>query len=111
LASYEPKHTARIGCATKADALFGFFDHGFWADDDHYAFVGDGVTGAVGFEVVADDGALGEIYVAVDDGVADAAATADVDVIEEDALIDFAVAVHAHIETENGFGDAASGNN
>ena len=46
---------------------------------------------------------------AVDDGVADTAAAAHVNVIEEDALVDFAIAVDADVEAEDGFGDAAAG--
>ena len=89
-------------------ALLGFFDHGFWADYYDYAFVGDGIFGAIGFGVVADDCTGGQIYVAIDDGVADAAAAADVYVIKNDTAVDFAVAVDAHVEAEDGLGDAAS---
>ncbi len=83
------------------DCSFRFFDHGFWADDYDYAFLSDGIFSAIGFEVVADYGASGKIYVAVDDGVAKAALAADVDVIEDNALIDFAVTVDAHVETQD----------
>ncbi len=90
--------------------LFGFFDHGFGADYYDYAVFGDGIARAVGFRVVADYGAFGQAYVAVNDGAADAATAADVHVIEDDALIQFAVAIDAHVEAENGFGDASAGN-
>src|SRR5271156_3476994 len=92
-------------------ASFRFFDHGFGADYDYYAVFGDRVTRAVGFGVVADYCAFGQAYVAVNYGAADAAAAADVYVIEDDALIEFAVAVHADVEAENGFGDASARNN
>ena len=82
-------------------ALFGFFDHGFGANDDHYASFGDGVAGAVGFSVIADDGAFRQAYVAVDDGAANAAAAADVHVVKDDAVVHFAVAIDAHVEAEN----------
>src|SRR5271163_3249296 len=91
-------------------ASFRFFDHGFGADYDYYAVFGDGVTRAVGFGVVADYCAFGQAYVAVNDGAADAAAAADDDVVEDDALIHFAVAIDAHVEAEHGFGDASAGN-
>src|ERR1700722_7438991 len=94
----------------RSKRLFGLFDHGFRADDDDYAFVGDGIFGSVGFEVVADDGASGQVHVAIDDGVANAAFAADVDVIENDAIVDLAVAVDADVEAEDGLGDAAAGN-
>lgn len=43
------------------------FQHGFRADYHDDAVFGDGIAGAVGFQVVADHGAFGEIYVAVND--------------------------------------------
>ena len=51
---------------------FGFFDEGFLADDDDDAGIGDVEAAAVGFEVVADFGALGEADVAINDGAANA---------------------------------------
>jgi hypothetical protein len=106
--------TGKIAYATNSGlddpVLFGFFDHGFWADYYYYAVFGDGVAGSVGFGVVADYCAFGEADVAVNYGAANAAAAADVHVIEHDALIEFAVTVDAHIEAENGFGDASAGN-
>jgi len=47
----------------------------------------------VGFEVIADFGALGKIDVAVDDGAADARMAADVYVVIDDGVGDFAVTV------------------
>src|ERR1700723_3800424 len=114
-----PANFFRMGCIgrertlRKKEARFAslwFFDHGFRAHDDYYAIVGYGVAGAVGFGVIADYGAFGQAYVAVDDGAANAATAAYVDVIEDEALVEFAVTVDAHIEAENGFGDAAAGN-
>src|SRR5277367_3395034 len=92
-------------------ASFGFFDHGFGADYYYYAVFCDGVSSAVGFCVVADYCSFGQADVAVDDGAADATAAADVDVVEDDALIEFAVAIDAHVEAEDGFGDASARNN
>src|SRR5271163_4247034 len=91
-------------------ASFRFFDHGFGADYYYYAVFGDRVTRAVGFGIVADYCAFGQAYVAINYGAADAAAAAYVHVIEDDALIEFAVAIDAHIEPEDGFGDASAGN-
>src|SRR5580658_8391837 len=91
--------------------LLGFFDHGFGADYYYYSMLCDGVTGAVGFGVVADNRAFGQAYVAVNYGAPDAAAATDVYVIKDDALIEFAVAVYAHGEAEDGLGDAAARNN
>src|SRR5271170_150995 len=92
-------------------ALLGFFDHGFGADYYYYAVFCDGVTRAVGFCVVADYCSFGQADVAVDDGAADATAAADIHVIEDDALIELAVTIHAHVEAEDGFGDASARNN
>src|ERR1700691_5496827 len=91
-------------------ALLGFFDHGFWADYYYYAVFCNGVAGAVGFGVVADYCTFGQAYVTVDYGAANAATAAYVHVIEDDTLVEFAVTVDAHSEAENGFGDAAAGN-
>src|SRR5260370_1984502 len=51
---------------------FGLLDQRFLADDDDDAGIGDVEAAAVGFEVIADLGALGEADVAVNDGAADA---------------------------------------
>src|ERR1700675_4133927 len=76
---------------------FGFFDEGFLADDDDDAGIGDMEAAAVGFQVVADPGALGKTDVAVDDGAADARVAADIHVVVDDGIGDFAVAVDAHV--------------
>ena len=59
--------------------------------------------------VVADDGAVGDVAVAVDDGVADVAVTADVDVGEDDAGVDVGVAVDADIVREDRVSDDRTG--
>jgi hypothetical protein len=41
--------TTKIVGAPQKITLFGFFDHGFGADYYDYAFVGDGIFGAIGF--------------------------------------------------------------
>ena len=61
---------------------------------------GDEVVFLVFVGVVADDGAVGDVDVAVDDGVADAAVAADVDVGEDDAGVDVGVGVDADIVGE-----------
>src|SRR6202167_2015611 len=91
--------------------LLGLFNHGFGADYYYNAVFGNGVTGAVGFGVVADYCACGQAYVTVNYGAANAAAAADDHMIEDDALVHFAVAIDAHVEAENGFRDASAGNN
>jgi hypothetical protein len=65
---------------------FGFFDEGFLADDNDDAGIANVEAAAVGFEVVADLGALGEADVAVDDGAADARVAADIHVIVDDGV-------------------------
>src|ERR1700760_2909874 len=53
------------------------------AGDDGEAVRGDEVIFLIFVGIVADDGAVGDVDVAVDDGVADAAVAADVDVGED----------------------------
>src|SRR6266849_3359527 len=65
---------------------FGFFDEGFLADDDDDTGIADVEAAAVGFEVVADFGALGKADVAVDDGAANARVAADIHVIVDDGV-------------------------
>src|SRR5713101_9562001 len=76
---------------------FGLLDQRFLADDDDDAGIGDVEAAAVGFEVVADLGALGKTDMAIDDGAADSRVAADVYVIVENGIGDFAVAVDAHV--------------
>src|SRR5712691_1585824 len=88
---------------------FGFFDQGFLADDDDDTGIGDMEAALVGFEVVADLGALGKADVAVDDGAADARVTADVHVVVDDGIQDIAVTVDADVVADDGFLNAAAG--
>ena len=67
-----------------------FFDQGLLADDDDDAGRGDMETAAVGFEVIANFGMFGKADVAIDDRAADARVAADVDVIVDDGIGDFA---------------------
>src|SRR5580700_652870 len=91
-------------------ALFRFFNHGFGADDHHYAIIGYGVAGAVGFGVVADYGAFWQAYMAIDNCAANTAAAPDIHVIEDDAGIEFAVAIYPHVEAEDRMHNAAARN-
>src|SRR4029077_2918231 len=76
----------------------------------------DKVALAVSLGVVADAGALRDVYVAVDDGLADAAVTPDIYVREKNAGIHFAVGIHAHVGRDHAIfheatrDDAACGN-
>src|SRR5712664_4493322 len=88
---------------------FRFFDEGFLADDDDNTGIGNVEAAAVGFEVVADLGALGKADVAVDNGAADARMAADIHVVVDDGIGDFAVAVDADIVANRRFLDAAAG--
>src|SRR5271156_887080 len=54
------------------------------AGHDGDAAIGDEVAGAVGFGVVADGGAFGQVDVAIDDAAADAAMASHDDVGEQD---------------------------
>src|ERR1700740_623261 len=93
------RRTAMLAC-TGPGLLFGFFEHGFFADDGDDALFADMVAAAVGFEVVADFGVFGQNHVAIDDGVADAGMAADIDVVEDDGIFHFAKAIDAHVETD-----------
>src|SRR5260370_14372558 len=89
---------------------FRFFDEGFLADDDNNAGIGDVEAAAIGFEVVANLGALGEADVAVNDGTANARVAADVHVIVDDGLGDFGIAGDADIVADHGCLHTAAGN-
>src|SRR6202167_2538006 len=71
------------------------------AGDDGDAAIGDEVAGAVGFGVVADGGAFGEMYVAIDDAAADAAMASHDDVREQDGGIDFGIRIYANVGREH----------
>src|SRR5229473_1873381 len=88
---------------------FGFFDEGFLADDNDDAGIADVEAATVGFEVVADLGALGEADVTIDDGATDARVAADIHVIVNDGIRDFTVTVDADVVAEYGFLNAAAG--
>src|SRR5580692_1526889 len=88
---------------------YGVLEERVVASNHGNAAIGDEVTGAVGFGVVADGGAFGEMDVAVDDAAADAAMASDGDVGEQDALVDFGVRVHADVGREDGVSDQAAG--
>src|ERR1035437_4902595 len=66
------------------------------------AAFGDEVTLAVGLGVVADGGALGNMHVAVEDRLANAATAADADMREQDAVVHLGVGVDAHVGGEDG---------
>ena len=61
----------------------GVLVDGVVAGDDGDAARGDEVVFGGLLGVIADDGAVGEVDVAIDDGLADAAVAADVDVAEK----------------------------
>src|ERR1017187_3195774 len=82
---------------------------GVVAGDDGEAALGDEVVFLVLVGVVADDGAVGDVDVAVDDGVADAAVAADVDVGKDDAGVYVGVGVDAHILGEAGVAHPRAG--
>src|SRR5882762_47773 len=88
---------------------FGFFNQGFLADDDDDAGIADAEAAAVGLDVVADLGALGEADVTIDDSAADARVAADIHVIVNDGIRDFTVTVDADVVAEYGFLNAAAG--
>src|SRR4029077_11071879 len=70
----------------------------------------DKVALAISLGVVADAGALRDVYVAVDDGLANAAVTPDIYVREKDAGIHFAEGIHAHVGRDHTVLNQATGN-
>src|ERR1035438_10320955 len=79
----------------------GVLVDGVVASDDGEAALGDEVVFLVFVGVVADDGAVGDVDVAIDDGVADAAVAADVNMGKDDAGVDVGVGVDAHVLGED----------
>ena len=75
------------------------------------ADVNDFVTLGVLLAVVTDRGVARNLIVLVDDGVADAAMLADVDVVQQDAVVNGRVAVDEHRVEENRVRDRAARNN
>src|SRR5690349_1782735 len=72
---------------------FRLLNQGFLADHHDDARFSNVEAAAVGFEVVADFGVLGQADVAVDDGATDFRVAADVHVVVDDAVRNVAVAV------------------
>ena len=72
------------------------------AGDDGQARWRDKVTALVFDRVVADYGSFGNVHIAIDDCLADAAVAADVDVRKDDAGVDVGIGVDAHILGEDG---------
>ena len=87
----------------------GVFVDGVVAGDYGEAAGGDEVVFLVFFGVVADDGAVRDVDVAVDDGVPDAAVAADVDVGKDDAGVDLGVGVDADVLGEDAVADHGAG--
>src|SRR6202046_2539583 len=58
---------------------------------------------AIGFEIMADHGALRQIHVTVDNSAPDAAAAPNVHMVEDDRFLHFAVTVDAHVVAEHRF--------
>src|SRR5256714_120976 len=90
---------------------FGFLDEGYLANDDDDAGFGDVEAAFVGFEVIANLGALGKADVTVDDGATDARMAADVHVIIDDGRGNLRVAVDAHVVADHRWLYVAAGNN
>ena len=88
------KQSAEITADSQPMLLQGYrasaLDHGFLADDDDDAGSGDVEAAAIGFEVETNFSVFGEADVAVDDRAANAGVAADVDVVVDDGICDFA---------------------
>src|ERR1700733_7455056 len=75
----------------------GIFEERIIASDHGDPAVGDEITGAIGFRVVANRRAFREMDVAVDDAAAYAAMASYGNMRKKDAVVDFRIRVHAHI--------------
>src|SRR5208337_4359373 len=87
----------------------GVFKQGIVARDHGDTALGYEVALAVGFRVIADAGAFGNVHIAVDDGLANAAMAAHVHVGKKNAGIDLAVRVHPDIGREDAVFHRAAG--
>src|SRR5262249_53405567 len=77
--------------------------------DDDDALLGDDEAALlVVFEVVADGGALGDVHVLVDDGLADAAVAAAGDALEQDRVFDEGETVDADVGGEKAMASMAA---
>src|SRR5580704_1278060 len=72
--------------------------------------VGDEVALPVGLGIVTDSRPFGDMHVAIDDGLADTAMAAHVHMRKQNAVVDFAVGIDAHIGGEHAVFYRTSGN-
>src|ERR1700722_12160623 len=72
------------------------------AGDHGDAALGHEISLPVGFGVVADGGAFGDMHVAVEDGFANTATATDADVRKQNAVVDFRIGVNAHVGRQDG---------
>src|SRR5256885_2349957 len=75
----------------------GIFEEGIIPGDDGDAAFGDEIALPVGFSIVANRSALGNVDVAVKNRLADTATTPDAYVREQNAVIDVRVRVNANV--------------
>jgi len=80
----------------------GVFKQRGVAGNDGEARGRDKVAALVFDRVVADYGSFGNVHVAINDGLADAAVAADVDVRKDDAGVDVGIGVDADVLREDG---------
>src|SRR5580704_12504151 len=86
------------------------FEQGIIAGHDRDSAVGDEVALPVCFGIIADGCAFGDVYVAIDDGLADAAMPAHIHMRKKDAIFNFAVGIYTHIRGEHAVLHRAPGN-
>src|ERR1700721_4293457 len=81
------KQRCRVGRSLAGEVIHGdwIFEQGIVACNHADSALSYEITLPVGFGVVADGGALGNVYVAIDDGLADAAMPAHIYMGKQDA--------------------------
>src|ERR1700687_2332065 len=109
ISSGETKQYRRL---LAGEVIHGYriFEQGIIARHHGDSAVCDEVALPVGRGVVADARAFGDVYVAIDYGLADAAMPADIHVREQDTVVDFAIGVYSHIRREHAVLHRAPGN-
>src|SRR4029077_15580801 len=109
ISSFYSKSTIMSLLAGEVVHRYGILEQRVVAGDHGDAAVGDKVAGAVGFGVIADGGAFGEMYVAVDNAAADAAVASHSDVREQNGRVDFGIRIHANVRRKDRILDRTSG--
>src|ERR1700737_1875405 len=102
--------SCRVSLAGEVIHRDRIFEQGIIAGHHGNSAVGDEVALPVGLRIVADGCAFRDVYVAINDGLADATMPPHIYVREENAVVDFAVGIYSHIGGEHAVFHRAPGN-